>query len=224
MFAKCGEVRVWHWAHKGKRLCDRWWENETEWHRAWKDHFPADWQEIVHAAGDDERHIADVKTDRGWVIEFQHSYLKPEERRSRGAFYEKLIWVVNGKRRKRDWAQFLEAFNEGLTVGAFRRAFPDGCGLLREWAGGNAPILLDFGGEELYWLAQSTDGSTYVLRYLRARFIESHRGGTPESARDFDDFVNGLPKLIADCESHVRAQRLRRDPLQPRVFRRHFRF
>jgi competence protein CoiA len=132
MVAKCGEVRVWHWAHKGRLLCDPWWENETKWHRDWKDEFPADWQEIVHAAGDGERHIADVKTDGGWVIEFQNSHIQPEERRSRETFYPKLIWVVNGTRRKRDAEQFLNAFNAGLRVGAFRRAFSDGCVLLRE--------------------------------------------------------------------------------------------
>lgn len=31
---KCGELKIWHWAHSGKRMCDPWWENETEWHRA----------------------------------------------------------------------------------------------------------------------------------------------------------------------------------------------
>ena len=23
--AKCGEIKIWHWAHKGKRKCDPWW-------------------------------------------------------------------------------------------------------------------------------------------------------------------------------------------------------
>src|SRR5882672_8360632 len=169
MVARCGEVRVWHWAHKGRLLCNPWCENETKWHRDWKDQFPDDWQEIVHTAGDGERHIADVKTDRGWAIEFQHSSLKPEERRSRDAFYPKLIWVVDGKRRTRDEAQFLNALNEGLPVGAWRRIFSDRCVLLRGWAGSNAPIFLDFGGEVLWWLfARSTDGSTYVAPYPRA--------------------------------------------------------
>src|SRR5215469_8979083 len=102
MVARCGEARVWHWAHKGHRDCDPWWENETEWHRAWKDQFPADWQEIVHNAEDDERHIADVKTQNGWVIEFQQSRISPDERRSREAFYQSLVWVVDGLRLKRD--------------------------------------------------------------------------------------------------------------------------
>lgn len=26
--ARCGIKNIWHWAHKGKLLCDPWWENE----------------------------------------------------------------------------------------------------------------------------------------------------------------------------------------------------
>ena len=105
MIAKCSpeKKRVWHWAHKGKRSCDPWWENETEWHRAWKGYFPDDWQEVVHRAENGEKHIADVKTDQGWVLEFQHSYLKSEERYSREAFYRKLVWVVDGTRTSRSF-------------------------------------------------------------------------------------------------------------------------
>lgn len=42
LIAKCGEVKVDHWAHKGNRNCDPWWENETDWHRSWKGNFPKD--------------------------------------------------------------------------------------------------------------------------------------------------------------------------------------
>lgn len=61
LIAKCGPVKINHWAHKGKRHCDPWWENENEWHREWKDHFPAALQEIClkdHEAA--EKHIAEV--------------------------------------------------------------------------------------------------------------------------------------------------------------------
>ena len=139
MIAKCGEVNIWHWAHKGRRACDPWWENETEWHRAWKGQFPESWQEIVHQADSGEKHIADVKTDHGWVIEFQHSYLKPEERRSRDAFYPKLAWVVNGVRRKRDSEQFRNALSRAMHDGSnarMRIPFADECAILRDWAGG----------------------------------------------------------------------------------------
>ena len=80
LIAKCGSQKAWHWSHKGKRHCDHWWENETEWHRNWKDHFSSEWQEIVHLADDGEKHIADVKTPDGLVIEFQHSAMTMDEK------------------------------------------------------------------------------------------------------------------------------------------------
>jgi hypothetical protein len=220
MVAKCGEVRIWHWAHQGIRFCDPWWENETEWHRAWKGQFPVNWQEVVQEAETGEKHIADVKTDRGWVIEFQHSYLKPEERRSRDAFYPKLIWVVDGTRRKRDSAQLLTAWKEGVPVGEnsrVRKTFSDNCVLLREWAGSNAPIFFDLGERQMLWwlFAKSTNGAAYVAWYPRAKFIESHRGGATQIAREFDELMNGVPKLVADYELQHRAQALRQTSTQP---------
>ena len=228
--AKCGDVRVHHWAHKGRLHCDPWWENETEWHRTWKDQFPADWQEFFHTAEDGERHIADVKTGDGWVIEFQHSYIKPEERRSREAFYSKLIWVVNGTRRKRDRAQLIRAWEEGVPVGVnspVRKVFSDNCRLLLEWAGTSAPIFFDLGEmERLWWLfAKGANGSAYLHPFARAQFIEWHRSTATGAARQLDEFVSDiLPKLVVDYESHRRAQPLRQDPLQPRTSRRRFRF
>ena len=165
-----------------------------------------------------EKHIADVKTDRGWFIEFQHSYLKPEERRARDAFYRRVIWVVDGTRRKRDAAQLLNAWNEGVPIGSsplLRKAFSDNCTLLREWAGSNTPIFFDLGeAERLWWLlATSTNGLAYLAPYSRAKFIESHRGGTADAAREFDEFVNDIPKLLSNYETQLRAQSL------PNVFR-----
>src|SRR5687767_1129096 len=152
MVAKCGEERTWHWAHQGSRICDSWWENETEWHRAWKGKFPISWQEVIHSGENGEKHIADVKTDHGWVIEFQHSYLKPEERRARNAFYPKLAWVVDGTRRKRDRSQFLKAWQDGVAVGKnspVRMVHVDESVLLREWADSQGPTFFDFGEENV---------------------------------------------------------------------------
>ena len=97
LIAKCGTQKIWHWAHKGKRNCDHWWENETQWHRDWKDYFPKEWQEVVHLSEDGEKHIADVKTPNGLVIEFQHSAISAEEKLSRETFYKNMIWVVMGE-------------------------------------------------------------------------------------------------------------------------------
>ena len=106
MIAKCGNRKVWHWAHKTKQTCDHWWENETQWHRDWKNRFPVEWKEVIHKSDDGEKHIADVKTPDGLVIEFQHSAIKPEEQQSREQFYKKMIWLVDGTRLKTDRARF----------------------------------------------------------------------------------------------------------------------
>ena len=110
LIAKCGTHKVWHWAHKSKQHCDHWWENETQWHRDWKNHFPQDWQEVVHVADDGEKHIADVKTPSGLVIEFQHSYIAPEEITARESFYQNMIWIVDGRRLKNDLKRFEKGF------------------------------------------------------------------------------------------------------------------
>lgn len=96
MIAKCGPRILHHWAHRGQRNCDPWWENETEWHRAWKDLFPEACREISHVAPDGEVHRADIKTPTGIVIEIQHSSMPDSERLSREVFYENLVWVLDG--------------------------------------------------------------------------------------------------------------------------------
>jgi competence protein CoiA len=98
MVAKCGPVVTWHWAHTARPRCDTWWENETDWHRGWKARFPTEQQEIVHFASDGEKHIADVKTAFGLVVELQNSPISLQELQSREAFYKTMIWIVNGEK------------------------------------------------------------------------------------------------------------------------------
>ena len=98
MIAKCGQYVRWHWSHKARITCDPWQESETDWHRYWKDAFPADWQEVVHV--DDrthEKHIADVKTPGGFVVEVQHSPIAEHEALSRERFYKNMIWIVDAR-------------------------------------------------------------------------------------------------------------------------------
>lgn len=103
MISRICTSKVDHWAHKSKQNCDTWWENETAWHREWKNCFDAEWQEIVHkdkATG--QIHIADVTTPYSWTIEIQHSPMDDEERKARNSFYKKITWVIDGTRRKTD--------------------------------------------------------------------------------------------------------------------------
>ncbi|MGO7866166.1 CoiA-like domain protein (plasmid) [Rhizobium ruizarguesonis] len=97
MVAKCGPRILHHWAHAGRRNCDPWWENETVWHREWKERFPESCREISHMAPDGEIHRADIKTPTGIVIEVQHSSMTDAERLSRESFYGNLVWVIDGR-------------------------------------------------------------------------------------------------------------------------------
>jgi len=209
--AKCGEVKIWHWAHQGKRTCDPWWENETEWHRAWKAEFPVSWQEIVHKAENGEKHIADVKTNHDWVIELQHSYIKPEERRSRNGFYQKLVWVVDGARRKRDSEQFWRVLNKGMPINGnpnLRRVSLDECSLLQEWGDTGAPVFFDFGaGPTLWWLfGKGSEGRAYVAAFSRSEFIGIHRGGATTMTDEFSKLVIDIEILAANFELNLSAQ------------------
>ena len=197
VIAKCGTTRINHWAHKGERDCDSWWENETEWHRQWKGLFPNSWQEVVQSAASGEKHRADVKTENGWVLEFQHSYLIPEERESRNTFYGKLIWIIDATRRKTDPKQFKEILSGSSVVvpqfGVRKVPFPDECRLLREWASGTSLSFFDFGLSEeslqpyLWFLFPSTsDGATYIAPFAKAGFVSLHK----ESK--FDHFHEGV--------------------------------
>ncbi len=96
VIAKCGSRVIHHWAHQQIRNCDPWWENETQWHRGWKNQFPIEFREVIHTDQFGEIHRADIKTSHGLTIEFQHSSLSEMERISRENFYPKLIWVLNG--------------------------------------------------------------------------------------------------------------------------------
>ncbi len=150
MTAKCGEQRVHHCAHRGLRNCDSWWEPETLWHRTWKDRFPFTWQEVVQRDGKGERHIADVKTGLGLVLEFQHSHLRPTERAARENFYGNMIWIVDGSRLKRDWPRFSEgrrSLRGSPWRGIYTTAFPAEC-FPRDWLECRTPVFFDFAGAE----------------------------------------------------------------------------
>lgn len=194
MIAKCGQHRVWHWAHRGIRVCDHWWESETEWHRAWKNQFPKDWQERIHTSKDGEKHIADVKTERGIVLEFQHSFLKVEERESRELFYQNMAWIVNGRRRALDRARFFALLGAAVVVNRTPLIVlmpTDASALLRDWKVSRVPVYFDFGDSEpsdglrfdhpvLWRLSPSKpNGRAYLSPMSKGSFLDAHLAGEP---------------------------------------------
>jgi competence protein CoiA len=162
MVAKCGQYKLWHWAHKSKMHCDLWWEPETEWHREWKNRFPKEWHEVVlFDSVTNEKHIADVKTRRGLVIEFQHSPIKPDEMKARERFYDNMVWIVDGCRGELDAAHFNLGLGNQIhdrPVAYSHRWYGRGT-LFNNWIQATKPVFIDFGQANL-WRLVMFDPST----------------------------------------------------------------
>lgn len=217
MIAKCGRQRVHHWAHRGERACDAWYEPETPWHRDWKNRFPTVLQEVVLHAASGEKHIADVRTGQGLTIEFQHSHLRPDERAAREQFYGHMFWVVDGARLKRDLPRFIEGFRSFRT---FRKtfylthfpeeAFPAG------WLNCRAPVFFDFSnaigpaheamhGLRLLWclLPGRVGGHAVMLPVSREDFVLwAHSEQHPIQPRNI---LTNVAQILADEQRRAQA-------------------
>ncbi|MBI1328222.1 MAG: competence protein [Alphaproteobacteria bacterium] len=212
--AKCGTQRVWHWAHSSKKPCsDKWWEPETQWHRDWKNNFPVEWQEFVQHDQLGEKHIADVRTNHGLVVEFQHSHLDPQERTTRERFYRNMVWVVDGTRLKRDYQRFFKgksAFRTTNIKGFFFVAYPEEC-FPANWLQSSVPVFFDFRGVSP---SNPPDMTRELLWYLLPGRAEGNAVVCALSRKDFVQVSSGEPKLFQETHvavnnfaQHIRHQR-----------------
>jgi competence protein CoiA len=203
MVAKCGQHRVWHWAHRKSKDCDPWWEQETEWHRSWKNQFPVAWQEIGHTAQSGERHRADVKTESGLVLEFQYSALSEVERVSREEFYTRLVWVVHANRRPRDRKKFFSSLSGPLHVASKLLTFTirrDDSALLRDWGKSRAPVYFDFGETEFGGFIRLAATCWLMLCQLFERSsVKAHRDGV--NLEEMFDQVFARDREIASAQA-----------------------
>ncbi len=194
VIAKCGTIKAHHWAHETKQNCknDRW-ETEGQWHRNWKNQFPVEWQEQIIIV-DNEKNVADIRTPKGLVIEFQHSHITPEEQKARETAYKDMLWVVDGTRLKYDFPRFQKKVKEYnkeflkireniklFSIDFYDEVFP------KNWINCSVPIVFDFLGEEkeeqanvfqkyLYFLlprnkVMPDEFSAYLLYIPRKDFI-----------------------------------------------------
>ncbi len=199
VIAKCGDKNINHWSHIGKRMCDKWWEHETDWHRNWKENFPVNWREVIHFDEKGEKHIADVKTDNGLVLEFQHSYIQSDELNSRNIFYKRIAWVVDGLRRVNDQPGFFKVIKESTlirqnNINAYAISFPEESRILKDWVNCGVPVLFDFYEPERLWIVMpnTTVKKTHIVLLSRNYFIEVVKSNLFESA------LNTISKAIND--------------------------
>jgi hypothetical protein len=221
MIAKCGNIRMKHWAHKSLTHCDSWFERETEWHRQWKNHFDASWQEFIFKnKTSGEKHIADVHTEHGLVIEFQHSPIDTDEQNQREQFYENMIWVVDGSRLKRDYIRFhdgIKNFQITRVMDLYllpnpKESFPI------NWVDRAVPVVIDFKGLETFdneadlrnylfcLMPKNNAGQCYLSIISRSLFIENIKAGTLFSKqRHIETQTSVSPALINRPQAQRRA-------------------
>ena len=208
VLARCGQLRVWHWAHKGSQGCDPWAKAETPWHRNWKAHFPTHWQEVIRmGAGEGSRHIADVCTPHGLVLEFQHSHLSIPEQREREAFYGNMVWVVDGTRNKGTLATFLHwkwSFRPTHLDGILASDVPGRC-FPENWVRSSVIVAFDFAGPD----GASLDDELWCLFPGR---VAHHALAAPLPRRELirmareQSFIYETQGIMAVIAEHFRQQ------------------
>lgn len=201
VIAKCGKIKTWHWAHKSIDACDTWYEPETEWHLNWKLVFGKEYSEVI-LIKDGEKHIADIKTNNGYVIEVQNSKLPIEKMEARERFYgRKMFWVINGIKFKDNFKIFtpgalhdnlydeyspeLEYFSKmhGFTLN-YRPTQETIIDLLFDWKyshsvwrASNRKIYIDFGTDKLYLITSFMGNSKgKVIEISKNEFVKTHGG------------------------------------------------
>ena len=145
LIAKCGSLKIWHWSHKNKNDCDSWSEGETDWHKDWKDSTLPEFCEVKIG-----NHRADIKNNKGLVIELQHSPIDVETIKERERHYGKMIWLFDAQ-------DFRLEFKKKSNYFTFRWKYPH-----RSIIFCSQPIFFDLG-------FKSFDEENYETKILEVK-------------------------------------------------------
>lgn len=142
---KCGNIKIHHFAHKGVRDCDPWYEPISDWHLSWQQlAFPFT-EVAIERNG--VKHRADIAYPSGLIIEIQNSKLSLEEKIERERFYQNMFWILNAK----EWGiQITEEAN------VFKELF---CSMKprQNWfinSQNEKPIFLDLGNDTIIQITE----------------------------------------------------------------------
>lgn len=210
MVAKVGEVRVSHWSHFGKRICDDWYQPKGPWHLYWQNKFPKDWQEVV-INKDGVKHIADVKTSADVVVEAQWSPISHEEINDREVFYNKMLWIVGMNRIESDWRieSIIKRDSTLFEINGFRIRDINTLNLTDsqcKWFDCSRPVFMDFGTshnrldatDDLYYIFPKKHASSnrFCIEVPRDELIDALRNGNAATR----EFFQKLKDVRVECE------------------------
>ena len=161
LIAKCGRIKIHHWAHENLDHCDHWYEPVTQWHLDWQNWVKPEFQEVYISP-----HIADIQLPNKHVIEIQHSPISCEEAREREDFYCNMAWIFDASSFERNFKLFeKESQSTGNIYYNFAWKRPR-----LSIAESTKPIYLDFGEDrifqvkkfELYEREGNWEGRVYI--------------------------------------------------------------
>ncbi|KKN27762.1 hypothetical protein LCGC14_0861120 [marine sediment metagenome] len=156
VISKCGEINIWHWAHKSNFQCDSFGEPESKWHLNWKGKFPKECQEFIIG-----KHRADIRTKDRLIIELQNSPISSESIYEREQYYKKMIWILNGE----TLAKNIQFFKRRYKW----KWFP------KSWEYAEKRVYVDLGDYFLYLLDFINSQGTFS-KISKDAFIVNHGG------------------------------------------------
>lgn len=141
---------------------------------------------------------------------------------AREAFYRKMVWVVDGSRRKRDAEQLLKCIEPrvyGHHPFIFHVTNHEECALLRDWNSSSVPVYFDLGVREdvgkPLWRRDpiNRNGRAYLTPVSRESFLKTHREGLDAEA----NLSEGISVIIENLSQTSQ----RSQALQPTGFQQY---
>lgn len=191
-----------YFSHLPRFRWDKWWEPETYWHIAWKEHFPLAQreQEVIKFS---KKHIADVKTLEPVIIELQHSRLSTDTIKERERFYGDMVWILDAS-----VGNYIKTFERHLmrcpnhlapainkpeilppslvnSSEIWKFYWPGNSLFFKRWSKPNAlkPVFLDLESMGFWWLLsydhEDNPRCGYVMRIDPAAFLNWLGGSVP---------------------------------------------
>ena len=160
LIPKCGDIKIWHWAHKHESNC--WYSSHpmTLFHLAWQDLALKQGYDVeVNFKNDDGKiiHRADILTKNNRIVEIQHSDISSKEMIKRSEFYKSkqllVDWIIDDNKRynknKIEYTPYLHPTTKQIQHQIYSNHYPKKYSCLFNYKNPiYGKVIMDFGGIE----------------------------------------------------------------------------